>query len=94
MCTATESECCAQCLYCTDVGPHVQLLAALLASQLRVHRGDFASCSPVASAAFTQLCCMLKDSTPVVLKAACEALQYCLPPLTQSTEPQRGALNE
>ena len=75
---------------CRDVLPPSQLLAVLIKSLLRVHHGDCGSAGPLLVEACSFLEAMLGDSTPVVLKAACEALQLCLPSLATSSQPLIG----
>lgn len=62
----------------------------IIYSNLRANYGDFTSCPAIVSDAKEKLCTMLKDSTPVVLRAACEALQLCLPALVKSSRPALG----
>ena len=67
-----------------------QLLAVVIKGLLRVHRGDCQAAGAVLSEACSALRSMLGDSTPVVLKAVCEALQLCLPSLATSSQPATG----
>jgi len=62
----------------------------IIYSHLRANYGDFTGCPAILLDAKEKLCAMLKDSTPVVLKAACEALQLCLPALIKSSRPAIG----
>lgn len=69
---------------------YLQLLATVIQSHLRFHRGNFMECDAIVSAAYDYLVEFVSDGTPIVLKSVCEAMRVCLPVVLLSTQPTRG----
>ena len=67
-----------------------QLLAQLVATEVRMKRGRFDLCRPLIGNACSKILTILSSEVPVVLKAACESLRVCLSPLLGSNRPQEA----
>ena len=67
-----------------------QVLAQLIAAEIREKRGRFDQCRPIVNQACDKISGILSSESPVVLKAACESLRVCLLPLLGSTHPNKA----
>ncbi|XP_019850343.1 PREDICTED: huntingtin-like isoform X2 [Amphimedon queenslandica] len=67
-----------------------QVLAQLIAAEIRENRGRFDQCRPIVNQACDKISAILSSESPVVLKAACESLRVCLLPLLGSTHPNKA----
>ena len=66
------------------------LLAQLIATEVRLNGGRFDLCRPIVGVACRKIADILGSESPVVLKAACESLRVCLLPLLGSSHPNKA----
>ena len=66
------------------------LLSCFIAAELRACDRNVSKCRPLIAVACEKLYSILSSEVAVILKAACESLQLCLPLLLSSNHPNEG----